>query len=396
MEQSDPVLPDSPPNNVLEELKQLAAVAEQQSRDPNPDREWNSSFDRNVSGQVAAGEEQAASPDHRVEVQGVQDEAACIDPVDEALAGRPSRTSWLSWFKKVCRVLGPEFDKNVLSGSEAEAKWKKMSECDREAWKKGYHLHIAAHHGCKTPTRTRTIAEQDSAEKLPMPKRMPDELDGPQPQFTERVASLGAFRRRWAYLKKELGDKPGSSFFLSHSQEMHLLYLDVVSLLDSCFGGSAQTAENSLSEYCLNRKKISKIKEFVQTCEKNGTDVHWAPPNFHAGRHGSGLLTVPQKKDLVRHITAMSMSNRFLLPHELKHAMYKFYLINIGVLQDVNSGEVPWEKYKACETSMDHVYRDFRAWCRDNYPPALHLVSKKLTPRQQRRDGVCVEKCHVL
>ena len=159
----------------------------------------------------------------------------------ETLKVKPSSLSWCTWFQKVVSNVGFDFDGQSLPGRAALDKWKAMSEEDRGHWKSCYYEWAGV--AVSTPPRKKPAAESpESTEKTSQSvKRLPD-MTGPQPHYEGRVETLQSFHKRWAWLEKKMGKAPSSSFFLTHSQEFHELYLDVLELLKKgCFSGFSAT-----------------------------------------------------------------------------------------------------------------------------------------------------------
>ena len=90
-------------------------------------------------------------------------------------------------------------------------------------------------------------------------------------------------------------------------------------------------AELALKQYRINRLKLGRLNTWVSE-QSDERSVRWCPQQFSAGRHGTGFLTIPQKKDILRHCLAMAASNRALFPREIKQAMFKMYLCNKVIL----------------------------------------------------------------
>jgi hypothetical protein len=127
----------------------------------------------------------------------------------------------------------------------------------------------------------------------------------------------------------------------------------------------------------VNRLKLAKVSAWLD--DQDGKSSGWCPRQFAAGRHGPGLLTVEQKKDILRHTLAMAASNRALFPREIKESMYKFYLHNCGIVDVTKQShdELPWKDFEQCLPSLDNVYRDWRSWVRDNYSDDFTLLNSK-------------------
>ena len=337
---------------------------------------------------------------------------------EEALKVKPQSVSWCTWYQKIASTVGISFDGSVISGREALQNWKSMADEDRDAWKASFRQWSGS---CSpSPKKKNKFAQSlESPEKVDPPaKRLPD-MAGPQPNYDGTVSSLQEFHKRWSWLKKKMGPEPSSSFFLKHSQEYHELYLDVLAMLKgglfagflamewtTCFpsaalvstglfffrgfeglffwsnhglnSGSFTKAEEALKDYKVNRLKMGKLHAWVADLRDAGS-VRWAPQQFSAGRRGSGFLTIPQKKDLLRHCVAMASSNRALFPREVKQAMFKMYLHNTSVvnLEALGNAELPWRDFDAYLPSLDHVYKDWRLWVRDNFPDRLKLINQK-------------------
>ena len=64
--------------------------------------------------------------------------------------------------------------------------------------------------------------------------------------------------------------------------------------------------------------------------------------------------------DLVTHVMLMERSNHPLRPGEIKKSMFKFHLVNKGIVKP--DAAVDWSKYDAFKRSMTAVYRDWFAW----------------------------------
>lgn len=72
------------------------------------------------------------------------------------------------------------------------------------------------------------------------------------------------------------------------------------------------------------------------------------------------------------------MSNRSLLPSEVKHPMYKMWLLNASVISaEAKEKDLPWDQYESYAPSMERCYNDFRQWVRDTAPAEWKLFNKK-------------------
>ena len=133
-----------------------------------------------------------------------------------------------------------------------------------------------------------------------------------------------------------------------------------------------------MKRYRVNRLKLGKLKAWLDE-QGDETSRLWCPRQFSAGRHGTGLLTVPQKKDLLRHVISMAASNKALWPQEVKQAMFKMCLINKGVLalDQADHQELPWSQYEQYLPSLEHIYRNWRDWVKTEYPDKVSLTNSK-------------------
>ena len=308
----------------------------------------------------------------------------------ELRAGRPSRVSWCTWFQRIMRETGR------MSGSEALKTWQTWCREDPQKcddWKQEYAAECAAAtKQCdqaddasvvlRTPERSRPPPCEDpaSSEKTVPPDRG-RQVVGESPRYTTRVSSLPAFRKRWRWLQSKLQKGAGTSqVYLLNSQDTYLMYLDVVSLLAAgvCNGEAAALARE-LDGFHINRNKIASVRQHLEDCKAKSKDYHCAPPRFCAGRHGTGVLTLPQKRDVLRWVQLMSRSNRALQPREIQEAMLRMYLCNTGFVDASDGREVAWESFnvEAHASGMARVYRDWREWVAAEYPDTIKLLNKK-------------------
>ena len=238
-----------------------------------------------------------------------------------------------------------------------------MSPAGRDVWKDVY-ARFCSHRNQPTDCENNDIS------------RMPTETrDGPKPQFESRVDSVEEFHSRWSYLRDQLPPRNAHVFALRHVQEFHQLYLDVVALIDKEIFPNAKEASKSLSAYRINRNKLTKTQDFLEKCVESSKNPNWAPKG--PGKHGLGLLTIPQKKDILRHVTAMALSNKSLFPFEIKHCMFKMHLVNIGIVPSSDATDVPYDLFTDFAPNMDKVYQDWRKWAREEYPDKIKLLNKK-------------------
>ncbi len=136
-------------------------------------------------------------------------------------------------------------------------------------------------------------------------------------------------------------------------------------------------AEKELKPYRINRLKLAKVASWAE--KQDDSSLQFVPAAFAAGRHGSGLLTVPQKKDMLRHVVSMAASNKALFPHEVKQCMYRLCLLNKGIvkLEDIEHKELPWSDYEKYVPCIENIYKDWRAWVRHEFPDKLSLMNAK-------------------
>ena len=109
------------------------------------------------------------------------------------------------------------------------------------------------------------------------------------------------------------------------------MYLDAAALSQQ-EGWSNNVAQKQFAAWKLNRLKLAKIKEHLESCKESNQDVTMAPQASLTGRYGAGLLSLAQKKDLHTHITLCALSNRMLTIAEVKLCILKVVLWNEGVL----------------------------------------------------------------
>ncbi|CAE7565729.1 unnamed protein product, partial [Symbiodinium sp. CCMP2592] len=325
-----------------------------------------------------------------------EDPAAQPDSgTSEIWQGRPSKTSWTTWFQKVCSAVGPDFDGRRLKSREALEHWKKLSDAEQAAWKDKYHGHAQTLARPAVPPPKHEEQEQEvstpqkkkqklqtspqSTEKCSKTgpqsteKRLePQLLESAKPRFDSRVETVAQFKKRWTFLKPEL-KKATSAAFLRNARDLHLLYLDVVHLLAlGNWNGEVAKAVEALQDWRVNRKKIRRMQTFCNELPES-EDPNMLPPDFCVGRHGDGLLNNQQKSDLVRHVTLCALSNQPLSVGDIKKAMFKFYLVNRNIVDASSAAVTPWEDYKLYERSMEHVYRRWKDWVAQSYPNEFHV-----------------------
>ena len=311
-----------------------------------------------------------------------KNEAVARDNAVATVLQKPPGVSWCTFFQKVAATVGVNFDFSTMPGRQALSTWKDMTVKKRQDWQK-QHEEWSRSQGCSFSTPQKKSKElpsnsPSSTEKEVQSARLPD-LTGPEPQFTSRVTSVQGFHKRWSFLKKQLQEAEGSSFFLQQAQTLHLMYLDVVSLLDAEKLKSCSQAESEFRDYRINRLKVSRTQAWLaeQECQRQAS---WAPQEFSAGRHGSGLLTIAQKQDVLRHILAMSGSNKSMFPHEVKQAMFKMVLLNkkVVTLEEARDRDLPWKQIADYQPTLDGVYKDFRAWVKQTYPDKVKIINAKV------------------
>ena len=352
--------------------------------DSPPDAEEDSRTEKSSEGPHLDSDSAAAQgEDLAKERQRLVDSVTC----------KPSGHSWRTFYQKVASTVGCKFDFQVISGRTALEQWLDMSEMERESWKSLYKAWSCAP---STPPKIKAkpLESPESQEKQEPPKarRM---LSLPvEPQFETRVKGLENFHKRWGPWKPKLKEAT-PSFFLQNAQTMHLLYLDVVSLLQCGHLTSNLDAEKKLHDYRINRLKLAKAVQWLES-QQDASSTNWAPKQFSAGRHGAGFLSIPQKKDLLRHVVSMSISNRSLFPYEVKRCMYKMWLLNASIISTTAAKEtdLPWDEYESYAPSMEHCYKDFRQWVRENAPADWKLINKK-TVTKTAEEAADISPCTI-
>ncbi|CAE7253259.1 unnamed protein product, partial [Symbiodinium sp. CCMP2456] len=287
----------------------------------------------------------------------------------------------------VCAAVGKNFDGQTVENAAARKEWQAMTEEAREEWKLSYGSYVAGapeteQRDVSTPKRSKQPAATSPLSTEKQCKRMPEELEGPQPLHSTRVDSLEAFHKRWRSVKADLQKHPSpKDYAKTNAQTMHLLYLDVLHLMEAGhLPDNALQVEDKLQAYHINRLKLPRVKEFMSNCRQEKRNENWVADTFQPGRYGCGLLTVPQKKDLLRHVHAMSLSNMSLFPAEIKRSMFKLVLYNQGQI-GLEDPDIPWQLFDKMSSTIQTVYKDWRSWVRENYPARLGLVNKRIKAR---------------
>ena len=103
-------------------------------------------------------------------------------------------------------------------------------------------------------------------------------------------------------------------------------------------------------------------------------DPNYVPARFAAGKYGTGMLTIPQRKDLVTHVTLCSLSNCPLSVKEIKQSMYRFYLLNANIIKAEEPTD--WATFDAHEKNMNHIYRGWMDWVKQSYPKDCEVPKK--------------------
>ena len=310
--------------------------------------------------------------------------------VVQGLLSKPPGHSWCTFYQKVATSIGVDFDSKIISGRAALSKWKSMSPAEQQAWR-SQHAAWSQQQQNKSEAMVHTpekkqellsspVSEEKLARPPEEPSRMPDLKLLEEPQFEHRVASLAAFHLRWKPWQKKL-ENATPSFFLQNAQMLHMLYLDAVHLVQVGELKTFQMAEQVLKQYRVNRLKLSKYQTWLdEENQKETPNVNWAPQRFSAGRHGSGILSIPQRKDLLRHVLLMAQSNKALLPTEIKESMYKMVLLNRGMMsmEEAKHSDVPWDLYRDLAGTMEWIYKDWKKWVRETAPAEWQLYNKRI------------------
>ena len=103
-------------------------------------------------------------------------------------------------------------------------------------------------------------------------------------------------------------------------------------------------------------------------------DPNYVPARFAAGKYGTGMLTIPQHKDLVTHVTLCSLSNCPLSVKEIKQSIYRFYLLNANIIKAEEPTD--WATFDAHEKNMNHIYRGWMDWVKQSYPKDCEVPKK--------------------
>ena len=108
---------------------------------------------------------------------------------------------------------------------------------------------------------------------------------------------------------------------------------------------NALRAEEGLPAYRVGRKKLARVISWLD--ENPDDDLKDVPTEFLPGRTHQGALTAQQKRDLLKHVEIMQRSNVAFTATDIKKSMFRFYLVNLGVVQaGCNPDWSEFEKYE--------------------------------------------------
>ena len=202
----------------------------------------------------------------------------------------PPKRSRCTWWQQQQREKG-------VSKKDALQTWKSMSAEERQAFKETLQVDSPA----------------SSSKSSSSP---------PQPVVGD-VTSLADFQQKWQDFKQGLGNAANAHVYhLANYEDSFFLYVDVVVLLRLGVFPSAVAAEQELSDWSVNRKKISAVSKSLS---ESGNEVPLeVPAEFSAGQAHRGALTLQQKKDLLTHVQVMQRSNCVFTSKDAKKAMWKY------------------------------------------------------------------------
>lgn len=179
-------------------------------------------------------------------------------------------------------------DGSVCRGREALDRWKGMSEKERQRWKDFYMAKVSSDEPPTTPSKSQPVASEASPASTEKHLRAaePKMMEGCGPRFLDRVSDVEAFEKRWGWMKPKIESAQSSSFFLSNTQDLWLVYLDLAHLLSlGCFKGYPAIAARELPAYRINRKKLARVQAYVKAHSegKKDGDLNHLPAEFAAG-----------------------------------------------------------------------------------------------------------------
>ena len=90
------------------------------------------------------------------------------------------------------------------------------------------------------------------------------------------------------------------------------------------------------------------------------------------------------------HVTACALSNHPLSVSEIKQSMYRFHVVNLGLVKpDVDT---PWERCDDFAVSLEHVYRGWKAWVSESYDSEWHIRRRCLHAKAAEQVTSCTPK----